>query len=105
MHLVPFPAHRHARGTDVSVPSSAAPRFERLLADRLEREFPGEIFSVYPDWDGNNVIILTAPRSQPLRLAPELDGRRVLGFERRVRTIVDRLLRSDEWRGADDVEH
>ncbi len=105
MNLVPFPAHRHDGRSDDSVPRSAAPRFERLLADRLAREFPGETFSVYPDWEQQNVIILTAPRSLPPRTTLEFDGGRVLGFELRVRTIVDRLLRSEEWRGADDRDH
>jgi hypothetical protein len=105
VNLVPFPAHRHGESHEYSVPSSAAPRFERLLAERLRREFPNEMFSVYPDWDGYNLIVLLAPRTQPASPIPSLDGRRVLGFERQVRTIVDRLLRSDDWRGPDDLEH
>lgn len=105
MNLIPFPAHRSAGFHLDSVPVTHAPAFERLLEARLAAEFPGETFRVYPDWDGQNVMILLAPRgAADAARTVALDGRRVLGFELQVRKIIDQLLRSDAWKHA-DVDH
>lgn len=80
-----------------SVRRDEADVFARSLRDELEREFPGEVFRTYPDFDGSNQMLLVAPKAAE----PAMPGRTV-AFERRVRTIINRLLTHETWRSAGD---